>query len=351
MKFPEVVSVDQAGLYEQVIDVRSPAEFALDHYPGAINCPVLDNEERIVVGTLYKQVSVFEAKKVGAALVARNIAKHLDEQFSKNPKDWTPLVYCWRGGNRSGAMTHILRQVGWRASQLQGGYKAFRRQVIDELEVLPGRFQWRVLCGETGSAKSRVLEGLAATGAQVLDLEAMACHKGSVLGILPDQPQPAQKMFETRIWDVLRKLDPTRPVFVEAESKKVGQLRVPDHLFDCMTKHSKVIRIQASVAARVAFLIDDYHYFLADPVTLKQQLNHLVPLHGHEVIHHWSDQIDAGQWVDLVGDLLVRHYDPAYTKSTNHLFSGFATAQAVSADTLDDQGIARLVDQILTLQG
>ncbi|GLR25651.1 tRNA 2-selenouridine(34) synthase MnmH [Limnobacter litoralis] len=351
MKFPEVVSVEQADQYEQVIDVRSPAEFALDHYPGAINCPVLDNEERIVVGTLYKQVSVFEAKKVGAALVARNIAKHLDEQFSKNPKEWTPLIYCWRGGNRSGAMTHILRQVGWRASQLDGGYKAFRRQVINELEILPGRFQWRVLSGETGSAKSRVLEGLAAAGAQVLDLEALACHKGSVLGILPDQPQPAQKMFETRIWDVLRKLDPARPVFVEAESKKVGQLRVPEHLFEQMTQHSTVFRIQASVAARVDFLIEDYHYFLADTDTLKQQLRHLVTLHGHEVIHHWCQQVDAAQWPELVGDLLVRHYDPAYLKSSNNLFTGFATAHPLPADKLDGPGIARLVDQLLNLQG
>jgi tRNA 2-selenouridine synthase len=123
---PTVADLDQ---YDEIIDVRSPAEFAEDHIPGAINCPVLDNEQRIVVGTMYKQVSAFEAKKIGAAMVAENIGRHLRANFLDRPKHWKPLIYCWRGGNRSGSMATVFRAIGWQAGQLQGGYKAYRSHV------------------------------------------------------------------------------------------------------------------------------------------------------------------------------------------------------------------------------
>ena len=247
-----VDQLDDYRLFDDIIDVRTPAEFAEDHIPGSINCPVLDNEQRIEVGTLYKQHSPFAAKKIGAAYVAENIARHLRTSFQDRPQKWRPLIVCWRGGQRSGAMTLILRRVGWDAQQLQGGYKTYRTQVLAELAELPRRMAYTVVCGATGSGKSRVLQALAQRGEQVLDLEELACHKGSVLGVLPDSPQPSQKMFESRLLVALRGFDPQRAVFVEAESRKIGCLQVPDALLETM-RTGHCITIDATLAARVAF--------------------------------------------------------------------------------------------------
>jgi tRNA 2-selenouridine synthase len=239
--------------FDEVIDVRSPGEFAEDHAPGAINLPVLDNDERVRVGTLYKQVSPFEAKKVGAALIAHNIARHLETWFADKPKHYRPLVYCWRGGNRSGAMTHILQKIGFNAAQLEGGYKSYRRHVVAELASLPATLRFRVVSGPTGSGKSRLLTALEQAGAQVLDLEDLAAHRGSLLGARPDAPQPAQKGFESAIWSALASFEPARPVYVESESKRIGALTVPDALIAAM-RSSPCIRIDAPLAARVQLL-------------------------------------------------------------------------------------------------
>ncbi len=207
--------------FDTIVDTRSPAEFAEDHVPGAVSCPVLDNEERARVGTIYKQVSPFDAKKLGAALVAKNIAFHLENSFLGKPKTWRPLVYCWRGGKRSGAMAHVLREVGWDAKTLEGGYKAYRRYVVDALAALPEKFTFKVIHGVTGSGKSRLLRALAATGAQALDLEELAAHRGSVLGGLTERPQPSQKMFESLLLQrLLLNFDACKAVFVEGESKE-----------------------------------------------------------------------------------------------------------------------------------
>ncbi|HEX4844420.1 MAG TPA: tRNA 2-selenouridine(34) synthase MnmH [Limnobacter sp.] len=347
MKHPEIVTLDRLDDFSEIIDVRSPAEFEEDHIPGAINCPVLSNEERITVGTLYKQVSPFDAKKVGAAMVAKNIAHHIQTRFHQHGKGWKPLVYCWRGGSRSGAMTHILRQVGWPASQLQGGYKVFRTHVLEQLGQLPKLFAYHVLCGETGSGKSRVLEAMARQGGQVLDLEDLASHKGSVLGVLPSHPQPSQKWFETQVWHALRNMDPSRPVWVEAESKKIGALRVPEALFNTMTQQGRVMRLDVPVSARVEFLLRDYDYFLKDPASLQTQLGYLSSLHGHAVIDRWNALAQQGAWATLVEELLTLHYDPAYRKSTPRNLHGFAQAHTVHCDALSDAAIANLASRLL----
>jgi tRNA 2-selenouridine synthase len=348
VKFPDIARVGEIDLFDELIDVRSPAEFAEDHVPRAVSFPVLDDEERARIGTLYKQVSPFESKKLGAALVSRNIARHLEASFVKRDKSWRPLVYCWRGGKRSGAMTHVLREIGWQAAQLDGGYKAYRREVVARLASQPREFRYLVLCGETGSAKSRLLQALAAAGAQVLDLEQLAAHRGSVLGDLPDAPQPSQKMFETRVWDGLRKLDPHRPVIVEAESKKIGQLQVPDSLLETM-RAAECIRIEAPVAARVQFLIDEYRHFLADPSTLKAQLDCLVALHGREVIARWRAAADRGEWEALVADLLENHYDPAYRRSTHRNYARLGEARVLRPQDLSVPAIAGLATELAAL--
>lgn len=315
----QLASLADLGRFNSVIDVRTPLEFAEDHIPGAINAPVLSNEERVVVGTMYKQVSPFEATKYGAALVAKNIAHHLETLFVDKPINWKPLIYCWRGGKRSGSMTAWFRMIGWKACQLDGGYKTYRNHVLERLAVLPGQFRYRVLAGLTGSGKTRLLRALGGQGAQVLDLEDLARHRGSLLGSLPGEPQPSQKGFDTRLLQALERLDPARPVFVEAESKKIGQVQLPANLMQAMAD-AECIRVEAGIEDRVEFLCEDYAALLDTPDEFKKLLSCLVGLHGHQVIGRWHELIDAGAKAELFRDLIERHYDPAYRRSSQGLF-------------------------------
>lgn len=347
MQNPRGVTVSQLSDFDEIIDVRSPAEYAQDHVPGAISAPVLDNAQRAEVGTLYTQVSPFTARKLGAVLIARNIAHHLDTLFCDKPKKWKVLVYCWRGGQRSGAMAHILAQVGWSVGRLKGGYKAYRHLVLDELKTMPDTFDFRVVCGQTGSGKSRLLHVLHEQGAQVLDLEALAQHRGSLLGNLPAETQPAQKMFESRIWDTLHRFDAARPVFVEAESKKIGVLTMPDKLLERM-RASACLTIEAPVAARVQLLMEDYRHFLNDPAQLIERLTPLLPLHGHQVLEHWQQLAEQGKWKTLVEKLLTEHYDPAYLRSTAHNFSRLSDAQVLHLGQLDRDSLASAASGLLS---
>lgn len=332
--------------FDTIIDVRSEGEFAEDHLPGAINCPVLNNTERAEVGTLDRQQSSFEARRRGAALVSRNIARHLEERFADKPREWHPLVYCWRGGSRSGALTHILTRVGWRAQQLEGGYRAYRRAVMAELETLPLALRFSVICGTTGSGKSRLLQALASVGAQVLDLEALARHRGSVLGGLPLQPQPGQKAFETQLWDVLRRCDPARHVFVESESRKIGNLRVPDALLWKM-RDSDCIRLAVPLDVRIRLLRDEYAHFEHEPATLATQLDCLVPLHGHEKVNAWKSLAQEQSWDAMVEQLLREHYDPAYLRSIARNFRGSSRARELPITSDDPAAFAAAARELV----
>jgi tRNA 2-selenouridine synthase len=315
--------------YDSIIDCRSPSEYAEDHIPGAVSAPVLDDAERAAVGTLYKQVSSFEAKKLGAALVAKNVARHVETLFAGKGRGWRPLVYCWRGGKRSAAMAHILREVGWDAQTLAGGYRGYRRWVVGRLEELPSGFEWRVIHGPTGSGKSRFLGALRRAGAQVLDLEDLAAHRGSVLGNLPDRPQPSQKGFESQLLHELSALEPGRPVFVEGESKKIGQLQVPEALIGAM-RASPCIVLDTALEARVSLLIDEYRHFIENPAALEVQLDCLVALHGRERIARWKALAAQGEWREFVAVLLEEHYDPAYRRSSLHNFVHLPRAASVA---------------------
>ena len=336
----------QLDQFDQVIDVRSPAEFALDHIPGAVNYPVLNNEERVEIGTLYKQESPFAAKKLGAALVSRNIATHLENHFLEFPREWRPLIYCWRGGERSGAFTHILNRIGWKAMQLEGGYQGFRRIVIDRLEQSTQQFSFQVICGMTGSGKTRILQELKALGAQVLDLEALAIHRGSVLGNEPNIEQPSQKAFETALWNALRKLDSSKPVFVESESKKVGGLHIPDELMEKIRK-GVCIELRSSPATRVSWLMREYHHFLTDTNYFKQKLALLTAHYGKVQIAKWNDVIDAGDFPNLVEELLVKHYDPSYSSSIVRNFPNYDREKYVELESDNDQAFAKSAKAII----
>ena len=331
MKYPEILRfadiASRLDEFDAIIDARSPSEYALDHLPNAINCPVLNDEERILVGTTYKQVNSFEARKMGAAMVARNISAHIDALWLDKPRDWRPLVYCWRGGNRSGSLAHIMAKIGWPVVQLDGGYKDFRQFVSSALENPPA-LDFRVVCGTTGSGKSRLLQTLESIGAQVLDLEQLAAHRGSVLGGLPSQPQPTQKAFETGIWERLHRFDPALPVFVESESKKVGALRVPGALME-QIRASRCIALQLSRAHRVQLLMEDYQHYTQDAGPLNEQLGYLASLHGNEKISNWQSLASEGRMAELVDALLAEHYDPAYTRSIDRNFPRIADAQVL----------------------
>lgn len=338
MKYPELANfpdvLSRLAEFDSIIDVRSPSEFAEDHIPGAINCPVLDDQERIRVGTMYKQLSPFDAKKVGAALVAKNIARHIELHMLDKPREWKALVYCWRGGNRSGSMAHILAKIGWPVVQLDGGYKNYRQHVNASLPEIAPKVQWQVVCGTTGSGKTHLLQTLAEQGEQVLDLEQLAAHRGSVLGHLPSQPQPAQKMFESRIWQAMRQFDFERPVFVESESKKVGNLRVPDAVIESM-RAAPCIALELPLTQRVALLMEDYAHFVSEPQALNTRLDCLLSLHGRSKIDEWKDLANQGEMTILVAQLLEKHYDPAYLRSIDKNFP-----QSSNALQIKQEGIA-----------
>jgi tRNA 2-selenouridine synthase len=312
-----------------VIDARTEDEYAEDHLPGAVNWPSLHNEERKAIGTLYKQVSPFEAKKRGAALVAANIARHIEAHVIDKPRNWQPLAYCWRGGKRSGSLALVLDQIGFRSHVIEGGYKAFRAAVLAQMPELASRFHYRVVCGPTGSGKTRLLHALRDAGAQVLDLEGLANHRSSVLGIIPGVPQPSQKGFDTLVWGQLRKFDPARPVFVESESKKVGNVAVPEALIVRM-RASECLDVDLPDDERVALLMEDYDFFVRDRELFCERLGALTELRGKDVVDHWQAKVRAGEIEDVVRELLVKHYDPGYAASIRRNFKHFGDARAVT---------------------
>ncbi len=339
-------TVADLGDFSELIDARSPAEYAADHLPGAINCPVLDDEERRVVGTTYVQVSAFEARKIGGAMVARNIASHLDVLFRDKPRDWRPLVYCWRGGLRSGSFVTWLRMVGWDAQQLQGGYKSWRAHVIALVAERAPRLHIRLLCGPTGSAKTKVLHALGRLGEQFLDLEDLAAHRGSVLGDIPGRPQPTQKGFETSLAQRLAEFDLSRTVWVEAEGRRIGRITVPEPLLQRM-RMSPVVEIRASHEARLAYLLDDYAWLGDDRTRLAGRLGALRELLPKDLLAQWQAWARDGMLEPLFADLMRKHYDPLYKRSQGRDLRALPGAVSFDAESLSPSGIDALARHIL----
>jgi tRNA 2-selenouridine synthase len=333
-------------IFDDIIDVRSPSEFAEDHIPGAINCPVLDNDQHVEIGTLYKQVSPFVAKKKGAAMISRNIATHVDEKFCDKEKSWRPLVYCWRGGMRSGSMQTVLRAVGWDAALLKGGYKAYRTHVLVQLEDLPARFKYVVVGGPTGSGKTDLLGVLEEQGAQVLDLEGIAGHRGSVLGFDPEIPRQSQKGFDTKLVSMLQRFDPARPVFVEAESRRIGIVHLPAALYETM-KQGRLVIVDVPMEERVAYLSREYVWFKENPDKLKDKLLVLKEIRGKKTIGKWFELIDAGQWDAFVEELLSVHYDPLYNGSSRREYTDENARHVMQAAGINAQAFAALAGEIL----
>jgi tRNA 2-selenouridine synthase len=308
------LSAPARARFDAILDVRSPAEFADDHIPGAINLPVLDDAERAEIGTIYVQRSKFLARRLGAARVARNIAAHLDGALSDRDGSFRPLVHCWRGGQRSGAMAAVMDQIGWPVTVLDGGYRTWRRGVQATLYG-DAALDVMLLDGGTGTGKTELLHRLAARGVQTLDLEGLAGHRGSLFGAIRDRPQPSQKLFESRLFAALETLDPTRPVVIEAESSRIGARTVPPALWAAMAR-AGVIELSAPVAGRAAFSARVYADIASDPDALELALSRLPPHHSKETIAAWKTLARDGETETLAAALIADHYDPAYRRQS-----------------------------------
>ncbi|WP_298854486.1 tRNA 2-selenouridine(34) synthase MnmH [uncultured Ruegeria sp.] len=344
LNFPDLTQL-YAHDYDTVIDVRSPAEFAEDHLPGAINLPVLNNEERARVGTIYVQESPFLARKLGAALVFRNAASHIEQHLSHHEGSWRPLVYCWRGGQRSGSFSWMLQQIGWRAEVIDGGYRTYRRLVKANLYDDPLAHRLVALDGYTGTAKTELLALLYTRGVQVLDLEALANHRGSLLGERPGG-QPSQKAFESALAGALCGMNPARPIMVEAESSKIGNLILPPSLWNALCAAPRV-NITAPIEARATYLVRAYDDILSDSDRLRDRLSPLRLHRGHEVVDGWMHLIEAGEKQALTQALMEQHYDPAYTKSRRS--RTVEVLASLDLATLDDVGLSEATTRLESL--
>ena len=345
----ERISADQAlgrmAAFSTVIDARSEGEYAEDHLPGAVNWPSLHDEERKIVGTQHKQINAFEAKKLGAALVAKNIAEHIQREVLDKPREWQPLVYCWRGGKRSGSLALILDQIGFKVTLIDGGYKAFRAALVLDLPQLATRHSYQVVCGPTGSGKTRLLQALGAQGAQVLDLEALAQHRSSVLGMIPGVAQPSQKAFDSRIWSALHSFDAARPVYIESESKKVGNVAVPEGLIAAM-RASPCLQLDLPEGERVALLLEDYDFFVKDTEFFCARLGALTHARSKETVQDWQARARNGDVASVVRELLVKHYDPGYLQSMRRNFAQYETARRLAPR---DHTVAAMTELAQTL--
>jgi tRNA 2-selenouridine synthase len=309
----EAVDPVSLGAYDMIIDVRSPGEFAEDHVPGAVNLPVLDDDERARVGTTYVQESRFLARRMGAALVAKNIGRHLETALANEGPEFKPLIYCWRGGQRSNSMALVLAQVGWRVMVLTGGYKTYRRALQKRLYEDELGLKLVLLDGGTGTGKTEMLASVGRHGVQVLDLENLALHRGSLFGALAGKPQPSQKWFESTLMKALAGMDPSRPVLVEAESNKIGNRTLPPSVWRAMEVAPR-IELSAPIGMRAEYLVNRYRDVVLDRALLERVLSQLEVYPGRKQLANWRELADAGQFAELVQQVVERHYDPAYAR-------------------------------------
>ena len=348
-KIPAADVLTRLGEFSDIIDARSEGEFAQDHLPGAINWPSLNDEERHLVGTEYKQISAFDAKKRGAAMVAKNIAAHLERDVIHKPRDWRPLVYCWRGGKRSGSLALVLDQIGFDVMLVDGGYKAFRAALVAALGNLAAQFDYRVICGTTGSGKTRLLQALDAQGAQVLDLEALANHRSSVLGLIPGTAQPSQKAYDSLIWAKLDSFDAAQPVYIESESKKVGNVAIPEGLITAM-RAAPCLQLDLSEDERVLLLLEDYDFFVKDIEFFCDRLGALTQARGKDLVTSWQVRARAGDVASVVRELLAHHYDPVYLQSMKRNFEQYQARVTILPANRSNKAMQLLAQEMLSIK-
>lgn len=331
--------------YDLIIDARSPREFEEDHIPGAVNLPVVNNDEYAEVGTLYKS-DKHAAYLIGVAHSLRNMADAIDGIIKTVPEQAKIGVYCFRGGKRSQLWANALTTVGYRVERLEGGWKAYRAWVRRQLEELPGRFSYNVLCGPTGCGKTRLLYALQEAGAQVLDLEAIAAHRGSLIGAIPGVSQPPQKLFDSYLVERLLQLDPLRSVWLEAESKKIGEVQLPDALFKRMHT-GRCVRLESPIEERVKLWREDYSHWEKDPQALLLRLRYVKSIVGGDRFQAWEQLAAERRIPELFESLMLHHYDPAYGRSTRRNYAQLDNTPVITASSLSAEALAHLAQSLL----
>jgi tRNA 2-selenouridine synthase len=321
------------GEYALMVDARSQREYAEDHIPGAVNLPVVDDEEYAEVGTTHK-TDKHRAYLIGVSYALKNMSRAIDDLVARYPRDARMLVYCFRGGKRSKLWLDTLSTIGFKVDRLPGGWKAYRAWVREQLDQVPRRFRYNVLCGPTGCGKTRLLTALESVGAQVLDLEALAQHHGSLIGEYPGVPQPTQKWFDSSLLAKLRGFDPKRPIWIESESKKIGAIQLPEALLESF-RCGRVFAVEAPMSERVKLWREDYGHFETDPASLIEKLRNLRPLIGGEEFALWETLAAQHRMPELFERLMVAHYDPAYSRSIGRNFPAYKDAPKLMLDSLD----------------
>lgn len=334
--------------YDVIIDARSPREFAEDHIPSAVNHPVVNNEEYAQVGTLHRH-DTHKAYVIGVTHSLRNMATAIEQIAQRCGPQSRFLVYCFRGGKRSKLWADNLRTIGYQVDVLRGGWKNYRRWVIASLETLPRGLDFKVICGPTGCGKSRLLKAIERQGGQVLDLERLANHRGSLLGAIPSSPQPSQKWFDSMLLEQLRTFDPALPVFVESESKKIGNVQLPESLMGAMAQ-ATILRINAPMPLRVQIWTEDFAHFVRDPEMLISRIEHLAPLLGNKTLAEWKTLAQQGKVLQVFEELMLKHYDPAYAKSNLRLFHGLSDQPERMIDAIDADAMDQIASRLLSDQ-
>jgi tRNA 2-selenouridine synthase len=345
----EQLGIQAPGRYALVIDARSPREFAEDHIAGAVNLPVVNDAEYAEVGTLHRQ-DPHAAYLLGVRYSLANIATQLPRIIEPLPRYAPILVYCFRGGKRSKLWADNLRTIGFRVDVLQGGWKRYRAWVREALNALPQQFRFQVLVGPTGCGKTRVLQALADAGEQVLDLESLANHRGSLIGGIPGLPQPSQKHFDSLLLHAMQALDPSRVVWLEGESKRIGKVQLPTALYEALLA-APTVGVDAPMAARVQMWKEDFPHFVTDPVGMVEQLEPIRALVSGETYERWQALAGAGHVDELFERVMREHYDPCYTRSLKkHVQHGAAaTSLHVQVADLGPAGLASAAQALKTL--
>ncbi len=325
-----------------LVDVRSPAEYSEASIPGAINVPLFSNEERAEVGTLYKQQGKMIARRRGVVIAAPKIPDFVAQIEAARALSTLPvIIFCWRGGIRSLAMTTFMNLAGIPARQLSGGHKAFRRMVCDYFD----NYQWPriyVLRGLTGIGKTRILHQLAEQGEPVIDLEKIANHRGSAFGGMGLGEQPGQKQFEARLWGRLDELRDCPYLITEGESRHIGRRAVPPRFHQAM-QHQTSLWLTTSMELRTEVILADYPDLEQLHGPIARALDSLRERLGNSSVNHFKQLLDTENWHLLIGRLMQDYYDPLYlhTKPQHHL--------EICYDSLDE-GTATVMNTINQLE-
>ena len=315
-----------------VIDVRGPAEFGHGHIPGAHNIPVFDNEERAKVGTAYKQIGKETAIKIGYELANPKIKSFITQvqeivkPSTINHRPSTILIHCWRGGMRSEKFARMLNEYGYKTHTLIKGYKAYRNFV---LESFNNNANILIVGGETGSGKTEILQKIKERGEQVIDLEDIAHHKGSAFGSLGEKPQPTYEQFENNLSFALNKLDLSKRIWLEDESRNIGRVQIPQALWDKM-KQAPILRVSIPKKLRIERLVIDYGKFSKEE--LKNCVLKIQQRLGGQHVKYALEELEKGNLHD-VADITLTYYDKAY--NYNHEKRNMKDVFIIECETAD----------------